>query len=72
MTKKRARIEGAVTIDRVKERCRGAHLQNLIKQIAPAITALGYDSFNDKTPCMIRSHNIVTIELPDDCPTSGP
>ena len=67
MTKKRARKEGAVTIDRLKERCRGAYLKRLIDQIAPAITALGYDSFNDKTPCMIGSHNIVTLELPDEC-----
>ena len=67
MTKKRARIEGAVTIDRFIERCRGSHLKSLINQIAPAITALGYNSFNDKTPYMIGSHNIVTLELPDDC-----
>ena len=71
MTKKRARIEGAVTIDRLVERCRGPYLKTLINQIAPAITGLGYDSFNDKTPCMIGSHKIVTLELPDECLSVG-
>ena len=65
-------FSGDVDVDRLIERCRGVHLKCLVRQLGPALNALGYTKFKDKTPCMIGSHNIVTIELPDDCAGPGP
>ena len=68
MTKRQNPFGSSVTIERLIERCKGMQLKTLVGQIAPALTALGYREFKDKTPCMIGSHNIVTIELCDVCP----
>ena len=67
MTRKCANLSGNVEVGRLVERCKGLHLKSLVERLAPALTQLGYTEFPDKTPCMIGSHNIVTIELPDQC-----
>ena len=67
MTKRKAFSGGPVSLDRLVERCKGKLLKARMSQIAPAIEGLGYRELPDKTPCMIGNHQIITVELPDEC-----
>ena len=71
MTKQQNPSGSSVTIERLIERCKGMQLTTLVGQLAPALSSLGYREFKDKTPCMIGSHNIVTVELCDECAQSN-
>ena len=67
MTKRKAFSGGPVSLDRLVERCKGKLLKARMSQIAPAIEGLGYKELPDKTPCMIGNHQIITVELSDEC-----
>ena len=65
MTKRR--VCGNIDANRLVERCKGALLKHLVGSIVKPLEQLGYIEFPDKTPCMIGSHQIVTIDLPFEC-----